>query len=108
MFSLSYSNYAILHATRSAWSLVSKDLISLYGFKEGTVSDMNATFLGFYAAGGFCLSTMGDRFDKRKLIVVMYSLIAIVEVALGLLSFIPVEQQKAWPYFIIKILNGTL
>jgi sugar phosphate permease len=108
MFMLSYANYAVLHATRSAWSLASKDLISEYGFKEGTVSDMNATFLGFYAAGGFFLSTLGDRYDKRKLIVVMYSLIALVEVALGLIGFIPAEQQKAWPYFIIKILNGTL
>jgi sugar phosphate permease len=88
MFTLTYVNYGILHATRSAWSLASRDFITLYGFKEGTVSDMNATFLFFYAIGGFFLSHLGDRFSKRKLIAVMYTLIAIVEVILGSLAFI--------------------
>ena len=32
IFSLTYVNYGVLHATRSSWSLVTADLRSLYGF----------------------------------------------------------------------------
>ena len=88
MFLITYVNYGILHATRSAWSLASKDLITLYGFEKGTVSYMNATFLFFYALGGFFLSHLGDKYSKRKLIALMYTLIALIEVILGLLAFI--------------------
>ena len=88
MFFLTYLNYCILHATRSAWSLASKDLVDLYGFSEGVVSDMNATFLGFYSVGGFFLSHLGDHYPKKKLIPLFYTGIAIVVTTLGMLSFI--------------------
>ena len=32
-FSLTFCNYAMLHATRSAWSLASKDISQEYGFQ---------------------------------------------------------------------------
>ena len=83
MFFLTYVNYGILHATRSSWALATKDFKDVYGFSPNTVSDMNATFLIFYSIGGFSLSHLGDIYDKRKLILVMYSLIALIEVILG-------------------------
>jgi len=85
VFLLTAVNYAVLHATRSSWSLATKDFEDLYGFSTGAVANLNATFLFFYSAGGLFLSTLGDRYNKKKLICFMYTLIALVEVALGLL-----------------------
>ena len=83
MFLLTYLNYGILHATRSSWALATKDFKDVYGFSSTVVSDMNATFLIFYSIGGFSLSHLGDVYNKRKLILTMYTLIAVIEVALG-------------------------
>ena len=83
MFLLTYLNYGILHATRSSWALATKDFKDVYGFSPAVVSDMNATFLIFYSIGGFSLSHLGDVYDKRYLILTMYTLIAIIEVVLG-------------------------
>ena len=88
MFGLTFINYGILHATRSAWTLATSDLMTLYNFSETQVAYMNATFLFFYSLGGFYLSSLGDKFNKKKLIFTMYTLIAIVVTALGSLSFI--------------------
>ena len=88
MFTLCYMNYGILHATRSSWSLATKDLETLYGFSTNTIADMNSTFLFFYSVGGFFLTHLGDIYEKRKLIFVMYTLIAVIEVSLGSLQFI--------------------
>ena len=106
MFLLTYLNYAILHATRSSWALATKDFKDVYGFSSTTVSDMNATFLGFYSVGGFTLSHLGDIYNKRKLILAMYTLIALVELLLGSLQFIPPSHSHAWYFFIVKALNG--
>jgi sugar phosphate permease len=70
MFILTFFNYAILHATRSAWSLATGDLTSYYGFQTGTIADMNATFLFFYSLGGIFLGHMADKFRKSRLIFV--------------------------------------
>ena len=108
MFLLVYLNYAILHATRSSWSLATKDLENLYGFSTQTIADMNSTFLFFYAFCGFFLPHLGDIFKKGKLIFIMYSLIAIVVTALGCLMFIGVQNQSKYYFFVIKALNGGL
>ena len=92
MFLLTYVNYGVLHATRSSWSLATKDLLTLYDWSDGIVSDMNATFLFTYSLGGFFLSHLGDIYSKRKLICVMYTLIALIELALGSLQFVPVAN----------------
>ena len=78
IFSLTYVNYGLLHATRSSWSLASKDLITLYGFSTSSITYMNSDFLFFYSLGGFFLSHLGDRYNKNKLIFIMYTLIALV------------------------------
>jgi sugar phosphate permease len=70
-------NYGVLHATRSAWSLASKDLMKEYGFSTNQIADMNSTFLGFYSIGGFYLSHLGDRYNKNRLIFIMYTLVAL-------------------------------
>ena len=69
---------------------------------------MNATFLFTYSLGGFFLSHLGDIYSKRKLICFMYSIIALVEVALGCLQFITVENQSVAYFFVIKALNGAV
>ena len=108
MFLLTYLNYGILHATRSSWALATKDFKDVYGFTPATVSDMNATFLIFYSIGGFSLSHLGDVYNKRYLILTMYTLIAIIEVVLGSLQFIPVSSAHAWYFFVVKAVNGTV
>ena len=63
--------------------MATKDLKDYYGWSDGLVSDMNATFLFTYATGGFFLSQLGDKYSKRKLICFMYTLIALTELILG-------------------------
>jgi hypothetical protein len=78
MFSITFLNYAILHATRSAWSIASSDLTSYYGFSTSTIADMNATFLFFYSLGGIFLGHLADKYGKSRLIFCQYSMIALV------------------------------
>lgn len=92
MFLLTYTNYAILHATRSAWSVATGDLKIIYGFTTDQISNINADFLLFYSIGGIVLGGLGDRYKKNRLIFVMYLMIAIVMVGLGCVMFIPVEN----------------
>ena len=92
IFMLTFMNYGVLHATRSSWSMATKDLLDYYGWSENTVSDMNATFLFTYSLGGFFLSHLGDIYSKRKLICFMYTIIALTELALGCLQYISVEN----------------
>lgn len=111
MFLLTYANYGVLHATRSSWSLATKDLLDLYGFDESTIAWMNSDFLFFYSVGGFFLSHLGDRVNKNRLIFVMYIAIALTEVFLGCLMFVGGPNNftlKAWPFFFVKTFNGTL
>lgn len=108
IFLLTYINYGILHATRSSWSMATKDLLDLYNWSETTVSDMNATFLFTYSLGGFFLSHLGDIYSKRKLICFMYTIIALVELLLGLLQFIPIDHQSAAYFFLVKAINGAV
>lgn len=108
MFAITFVNYMILHATRSAWSLATKDLEVIYGFSTGEISYMNATFLLAYSLGGFFLSHLGDVYSKRHLICLMYSLIALIEIILGSMQFVPLDSQKAGYFFAIKALNGLL
>ena len=108
MFLLTYLNYAVLHATRSSWALATENFENVYGFSRNIIFDMNATFLTFYSIGGFFMSHLGDIYNKRKLILVMYTLIAIIEVILGSLMFVPQSETLAWYFFIVKAFNGFL
>jgi hypothetical protein len=47
---------------------------------------MNSTFLGFYSIGGFYLSHLGDKYNKNRLIFIMYTLIALTQAFLGFLG----------------------
>lgn len=67
---------------------------------------MNTDFLVCYSVGNFFLSHLGDKYNKNRLIFIMYTLIALVEFALGSLMY--VTNLHAWPFFIIKTCNGTL
>jgi sugar phosphate permease len=88
--------------------LATKDLLKLYDWSESTVADMNATFLFTYSLGGFFLSHLGDIYSKRKLICFMYTIIALVEVALGCLQFIDIDNQSAAYFYMIKAVNGAV
>lgn len=72
--------------------MATKDLKDYYGWSDGVVSDMNATFLFTYSLGGFFLSQLGDIYNKRKLICFMYTLIALTELGLGFLQYVPIEK----------------
>ena len=106
MFMITYLNYGILHSTRSSWSMASKDIKDLYNFNTNAISDMNATFLFTYSLGGIFLSHLGDVYDKRKLIFIMYILIAMVVAALGYLMF--GSEHEEWVFFLVKAINGLL
>jgi len=67
---------------------------------------MNTTFLFFYSVGNFFLAHLGDRYNKNRLIFIMYSMIAVVQIVLGSLMF--VKDLHPWPFFIIKALDGIL
>lgn len=106
IFALTYLNYGILHATRSAWSLASKDVTQEYGFTLDQISYMNSVFLGFYSLGGFYLSSLGDKYNKNRLIFVMYTLIALTQSYLGFLGH-TTTHKSAWPFYIEKVMDGT-
>ena len=89
MFFLTFFNYAILHSTRSAWSLATSDLTSYYEFRTGLIADMNATFLFFYSLGGIFLGHLADKYAKPRLIFVQYTMIAMVQISLGCLMYVP-------------------
>ena len=91
MFALTFFNYAMLHATRSSWSLATAELTSYYGFEISTIADMNSTWLFCYACGGIFLGHLADKFRKSRLIFCQYTLIAMVQIALGCLMFIPAD-----------------
>ena len=106
-FSLTFVNYAVLHSTRAAWALASKDFSTEYGFTTTQIADMNSAFLGFYSAGGFYLSHLGDKYNKNRLIFIMYSLIGCVQFYLGFLGHSTEFGRKTWPFYLVKILDGT-
>jgi sugar phosphate permease len=81
-------------------------LITLYGFSTGSITYMNSDFLFFYSLGGFFLSHLGDRYNKNRLIFIMYTLIAIAQLALAFLGH-GNNTPKQWPFYVIKALDGT-
>ena len=46
-------------------------------------------FLASYAVGGIVLGQLADRYSAKALIVVLYTVIAIITASLGLMMFIP-------------------
>jgi sugar phosphate permease len=68
---------------------------------------MNSTFLGFYSIGSFYLSHLGDKYNKNRLIFIMYSLIGCVQFYLGFLGHSTEFGRKTWPFYLVKILDGT-
>lgn len=110
MFALTFFNYAMLHATRSAWSLATADLTKMYGFGVGVIADMNSTFLFFYAASGIFLGHLADKYRKNWVVFIQYTAIGIVQFSLGCLMFAPADKQKSFiaTYFFLKVLDGML
>lgn len=111
MFALTFMNYAVLHATRSVWSAATKDIKDLYKgqISEDDIAGVNSAFLACYGIGGFFTGQLADKYRKRGLIFVLYSMITLSVTCLGLLSLVPVEQQRSWlpVYYLLKIFNGT-
>jgi sugar phosphate permease len=76
-------NYAVLHATRAAWSNATPDLKNDYGFSTQLVSAMNACFLSFYAAGGIVSGHLADMFNKKWFLLITYSLVGLINIFIG-------------------------
>ena len=110
MFALTFMNYAALHATRSIWSSATKDFITDYNFSEDTIAYMNICFLTAYAFGATFLSQFADQFPKKQLIIVQYTIVAMIMCVLGSLSFVDKSNQHSilWVYYCIKICNGMV
>lgn len=73
---------------------------------------MNSTFLGAYSVGGFFLSHLGDKYNKNRLIFVMYTLIALIQGFLAMLGlgntvYNQDVKKPQWPFFMVKGLDGT-
>ena len=55
IFSLTFLNYGVLHATRTVWSAATKEFIDAYDgqISERDIANLNSTFLTVYSLGGF-------------------------------------------------------
>lgn len=87
MFALTFTNYAVLHVTRSVWSAATKDMEVLYGFSTEQVAYMNMCFLLSYSIGGILISQLADKYQKKVLIAVLYTAISITTCAIGFMSY---------------------
>ena len=87
MFGLTFTNYAVLHVTRSVWSAATKDMELLYGFSVEQVAYMNMCFLLSYSVGGILISQLVDKYEKKLLIAVLYTLISLTNCLIGFMSY---------------------
>ena len=110
MFAITFINYAALHATRSIWSSATKDFKSKFNFSMADVTTMNSTYLICYAVCGIFTGQLADKYQKRKLIPVMYTCVATVMLCLAFLTRIKPENQEKYIhwYYAVKIINGAL
>ena len=93
MFAITFTNYAALHATRSIWSAATKDFKTTFNFNDQQIASMNSTYLTLYAVCGIFTGQLADKFPKRKLILVIYSLVATCMLSLAFLTRIDPENQ---------------
>ena len=92
IFCMTFFNYAVLHATRSIWSAATKDIEKNYGFEHTNIANMNSCFLVSYGLGNIFMGQLADKYSKKKLIPVLYALIALNVFVIGCLSFIPKDK----------------
>ena len=88
-FILTFLNYASLHTTRSMWSSATKDIEKLYGFTTKQIAMVDMWFLLAYSIGGIFLCQIADKYEKRRIIVLQYTIVAAITSCLGLCMFIP-------------------
>lgn len=108
MFIITFLNYSVLHTTRSMWSSATKDIQKVYGFSTQQLALVDTWFLLAYSIGVMFLSQIADKFQKRKIIIVMYTIVALLTASTGMCMWIPVEKQESylWLYCLIKVFNG--
>lgn len=84
-FALTFCNYAVLHATRAAWSNATPSIIKKYPeqFDGQLISYMNSAFLVCYASAGIFSGHISDRFSKKKFICLAYLAIGANVILLG-------------------------
>lgn len=109
MFIMTFFNYALLHATRSAWSMTTSNLTKNKVFSIDTVTYMNSTWLFCYSFFGIFLGHLGDKYRKNRVICFQFIGVAIIQTAIGLVVLATDQQNKWLPaYFLLKIFDGTL
>ena len=83
IFTVTFCNYAILHAQRACWSLASaNNHISTRG-----LTAVNTTFLFAYAVGGLWAGALADMISKRKYIFYCYTIIGLTGIGLGVQQY---------------------
>lgn len=65
-------------------------------------------FLVSYAVGGIFMGQLADKYNKRKLIFVLYLLVACLVCVIGAMSFKDDQRNWVFVYYIVKTCNGLL
>lgn len=110
-FTLTFCNYASLHASRAAWSNATPQLRKKYpdSLTSGVISYLNSTFLVCYATAGIFSGHISDRFAKRKglFIFLVHLAVGINVILLGCMQYLD-THGGIWPYFIFRVIDGTV
>ena len=108
MFLLTYINMGIASNCGAMWSAASKDFKTIYGISTSKIAMVNT-----FAASANCLSeiTFGrfaDKYKAKTTLLIFYSSLALVNICIGLMMFIPAEKQESyiWVYVILRMLNS--
>ena len=109
-FTLTFCNYAVLHATRAAWSNATPQIKQRYPEDnlDRVVSWVNSAFLLCYASAGVVSGHVSDRFAKRKGLFIFLAHLAIGTnvILLGCLQY--AERPQVWLFLLIRMVDGTL
>ena len=110
-FSLTFCNYATLHASRAAWSNATPQIKKKYPEEFGAghiINYINSAYLICYASVGIVSGHFSDRFGKNKglFILIAHLAIGINVMMLGCLQYL--QNQQIWLFFFFRIIDGTL
>ena len=94
---------AILHVARDVWSFL-KDTLEDEGFSSTQLGTIDMLFLFFYSAGLFVAGVVGDHFNFRYVLTLMFMLVglAILMTGFGYIWGI----RGIWWYYLWQALHG--
>ena len=71
------------------------------------MANLNSAFLASYSIGMFYVPALGDRIPRNRAFFLIYTLIALMQVYLGLLGRHAPGPRSSWPFYLEKVLDGT-